>query len=231
MDGEGVAADATAENADANGNTLSDKDQMGHQGHRQLLNLGFKGQSNLSCSAISNDGGWVCASDGNQVRLYNMTYDDDMNPTVSRIRDIPDLPGAHLLRFTKDSKRLVMASTDSVIYLLSLHAEAESEASQAKLICALDFHRLGNKGSKKHAKKAGTITSVAVSSDGQWLVSGDHFNRIAVFSMDTFDVYSTNSVTHNPALVPDHPHGNRVPSTHTQTRNCYPFKRVLCVRR
>ncbi len=39
-----------------------------------------------------------------------------------------------------------------------------------------------------HSEDAGLVHALAVSGDRQWLASGDHYNRIHVFNLDTMQV-------------------------------------------
>ncbi|KAI8905491.1 WD40-repeat-containing domain protein [Gorgonomyces haynaldii] len=152
--------------------TVNDRDRLEHMHQRQILQLKVKGNTNLLCSAISADGTWIACSNRDELRLYHLLYDESMRPTVDRVRDLPGLPSAFVLKFTNDSSRLIVGGSDGVIYVVGLEDEIA-------VLSAFDFHTKGPEGKPKQ----GTILTLAVSSDDYWLVSGDHKNRIAVHSL------------------------------------------------
>ena len=154
---------------------VQDKQRLNHQKQRHLLTLYFKGDTNIVSIAISSDGQWIAASNGQELRVYRLTFDDFQTPTVTRVRG--DLPSGLQLKFTPDASRLIVGGTDAILYVLNL-------GEQVEIIATFDFHQKGTKSKRNKA----TILSLAVSNDNQWLVSGDHLNRLAVFSLDTLQV-------------------------------------------
>lgn len=106
--------------------------------------------------------------------------------------------GAHLLAFTPDNSRLVVASTDSTVVIVDI---SQWESRKFDILAKFSQHRgVGSKAAGsmdvdgEEQEVAGgdghveTIISMAVSADGQWLATGDTKNRIFVFNLDTVQV-------------------------------------------
>ncbi|KAJ3078711.1 U3 small nucleolar RNA-associated protein 4, partial [Quaeritorhiza haematococci] len=111
-----------------------------------LIDLKPKIDTNLMSAAISSDGKWIVMSDMGSIKLFKVTYPDPSQKTskhntlkVVKCRNFPpapapassigggaetDLvslpPGAHALCFTPDSRRLIVAGIDSVVYIVDL---------------------------------------------------------------------------------------------------------------
>lgn len=91
--------------------------------------------------------------------------------------------GAHHLIFSPGSDRLLIATTDSQILVVSL---SKWESGEFEVLCHFEEHRDGKNTNAR--RQIGTVTSMTVSADGQWLVTADHLNRIFVFNMDSLKV-------------------------------------------
>ncbi|KAJ3194406.1 U3 small nucleolar RNA-associated protein 4 [Irineochytrium annulatum] len=87
--------------------------------------------TNLVSAAISDDGTLVALSDLECTRLYHIASilaDADSTlskgfTTITRIRSFPSpsqIPGSHQLKFTPDSKRLILAGVDSVVRVVDV---------------------------------------------------------------------------------------------------------------
>jgi hypothetical protein len=105
--------------------------------------------------------------------------------------------GAHHLIFTPGSDRLIIATVDSRILVCSV---SKWESGDFEVLCEFKEHR--DDKSNNSSRQIGTITSMTVSADGQWLVTADHLNRINVFNMDNLKVCTSRQI--QPAL--DGPH-------------------------
>lgn len=168
------------------GQQVVDHQRLEGTHHRHLLTVNFKviwsltqGKHNIVASAISDDGKWICASDGLENRLYHLVYDEFSIPTVKRVHDLPQIAAAHQILFTRNSQTLVLGCSDSNVYLISLDSRS--------IALEYGFHRDGREPNGVWTRAG--ITSLATSFDGQWLVVGDSLNRHSVVSLDTLQVY------------------------------------------
>jgi WD40 repeat protein len=150
-------------------------------------------ENSLICSAISSNGRWICASDGSETRIYYLDYDENDKPTVTRDRSLPEDIGCQVIAFTPDSSRLILGGNDSTIYVFALNLGGIT------CLSLLEYHNRGLEGTEKWTR--GGILTLAISSDSQWLVSGDHLNRIVSYSLDTLEVHLFDAVAcHSPKL-------------------------------
>lgn len=93
--------------------------------------------------------------------------------------------------FSPGSDRLIIATVDSRILICSL---TKWESGEFEVLCEFKEH-CGGKGTNAK-RQIGTITSMTVSADGQWLVTADHLNRIHVFNMDSLKVGIATYIIH-----------------------------------
>ncbi|KAF9919581.1 U3 small nucleolar RNA-associated protein [Linnemannia zychae] len=170
-----------------------------------ILEMNFRDDRNLTSSAMSEDGHWIAVADIEEVRLFRI----DENPsrpnqlTVKKQKSFPGVrgTGAHLLAFTPDNSRLVVASTDSTVVIVDI---SQWESGKFDVLAKFAQHRgVGGKtdGSMdvdgEDEESAGgdghveTIVAMTVSADGQWLATGDTRNRIFVFNLDTVQHHAT----------------------------------------
>ncbi|KAF9100320.1 U3 small nucleolar RNA-associated protein [Mortierella sp. GBA35] len=170
-----------------------------------VLEMNFKDDRNLTASAMSEDGHWIAVADIEEVKLFRI----DENPsrfgqlTIKKQKSFPGVrgTGAHLLAFTPDNSRLVVASTDSQVVIVDI---SQWEAGKFDVLAKFSQHRgTGGKGAGsmdvdgEESETVGgdgqveTINSMAVSADGQWLATGDAKNRIFVFNLDTLQHHAT----------------------------------------
>jgi U3 small nucleolar RNA-associated protein 4 len=176
--------------------------------NKKLLALNLKNDNNIISSTISQDGSWIAVSTIEEIKLFHINYNDKSSKVeIKKVREIEKLQisGAHKLLFTPCSTKLIVAGIDSIIYVLDLsnvekkyngnnsdnemevnEAEAEEEdESQYDLILLKAFEQHTN-----GATSDCTICSLAISSDSQWLASGDTNNNIYVFNLDTLLYHS-----------------------------------------
>ncbi|KAF9433718.1 U3 small nucleolar RNA-associated protein [Entomortierella beljakovae] len=169
-----------------------------------ILEMNFKDGHNLTASALSEDGHWIAVSDIEEVRLFRI----DEHPsqpgqlTVKKQKSFPGVrgTGAHLLSFTPDSTRLVVASTDSQVVIMDI---SQWESGKFDIVRRFGQHRgTGGKDSESMdvdgenevvggKSQVETVAFMAVSADGQWLATGDLKNRIFVFNLDTLQHHAT----------------------------------------
>ncbi|KAJ3162842.1 U3 small nucleolar RNA-associated protein 4 [Geranomyces michiganensis] len=189
---------------------MRNHDKVDHHGEELVLTLKLKLATNLAAAAISEDGQWIAVSDMEAVKLFRV---EDVNGhlRVRKAREFSlsvgaSLPSAHKLCFAPDSLRLIVAGSDSKIYLVDLSRGAEGVY---EIVTTFSTHR-GDENEDHHGdamdidgevpKDSGKIVTrggremiatLAVSADGQWLASGDMFNRIHVFNLDALKHHAT----------------------------------------
>ncbi|KAJ3183700.1 U3 small nucleolar RNA-associated protein [Gaertneriomyces sp. JEL0708] len=192
---------------------LRDHEKIDYQRETLMLNIKPKCATNLSASAISEDGRWIAISDMQSVRLFRVEGRGMDQLRVRKMKSFPSptsLPAAHVLCFTPDSLRLIVAGCDSVIYVVDLsrgldnvfevikkfgvHRGDEDEdlsTASAAEIEAMDVDTAHSTGKTLLGGARETISSLTVSGDGQWLASGDLLNRIHIFNLDALHHHST----------------------------------------
>ncbi|ORX63923.1 WD40 repeat-like protein [Basidiobolus meristosporus CBS 931.73] len=168
-----------------------------------LLEIKLKDENHIIASAISEDGQWIAVSDIYNIKLFRLT-ENPSNPSVVKIQKIKSFPseavtsrlnpykGAHHILFTPDSSKLVIATTDSYIKIIDL---SEWENGSFEILRTFGQHHgdgmMTDDEAQNDDDRVGTISSLSVSADGQWLASGDLFNRIFVYNLDALQYHCT----------------------------------------
>ncbi|OUM69505.1 hypothetical protein PIROE2DRAFT_38084, partial [Piromyces sp. E2] len=168
--------------------------------NKKLLALNLKNDNNIISSTISENGAWIAVSTIEEIKLFHIKYNQKSTKVeINKVREIEKLqiPGAHKLIFTPCSTKLVVAGIDSIIYVLDLSNiekkysvnkmdsdDAEENEDQYDIILLKEFEQHTNGTTNS------TICSLAISSDSQWLASGDTNNNIYVFNLDTLLYHS-----------------------------------------
>ena len=115
-------------------------------------------------------------SDAYTTKLF---YFDTIEITVTPVESqILDGLGAHKLLITPDKKYAVIATMECVVYFYSIEKD--------EILAEFGFHAAQYEGNSDW--KAATITSMAVSSDGKWLVTGDSKKRLASYCISKLEV-------------------------------------------
>ncbi|KAI9088022.1 hypothetical protein DFS34DRAFT_641075 [Phlyctochytrium arcticum] len=207
---------------------LCDYQKVEHQREKLLATLKPKCAGSLIASAISENGEWIAVSDVESVKLFRLESSGDMPTRIRRVKNFPStpvvsetgdwvvepgtVPAAHLLAFTPDSRRLVVAGTDSIIYVVEL--SSQNEEATFEIVQTFDAH-CGDEAvvldstpdvmdvdaqeetttiaAKKNLVKGGRemIATLTISQDGQWLATGDLLNRIYLFNLDSLKLHTT----------------------------------------
>jgi len=169
--------------------------------NKKLLALNLKNDNNIISSTISENGAWIAVSTIEEIKLFYIKFNEKTSKVeIKKVREIEKLqiPGAHKLIFTPCSTKLIVAGINSIIYVLDLsnvekkysantmesEGEEEEQEDQYDIILLKEFEQHANGTSDS------TICSLAISSDSQWLASGDTNNNIYVFNLDTLLYYS-----------------------------------------
>ncbi|EEY70098.1 U3 small nucleolar RNA-associated protein, putative [Phytophthora infestans T30-4] len=132
--------------------------------HKLLLELNVGNALNLSCSAVAPNASFVACSNSKELKLFELDTEQSFQP--KKVTTLPrSVKGpARVLAFSPDSTRLVIASASYQIRVLDL-AKMESASVPSPLV------------------------SLTISSDGQWLATGDASNNIAVYNLDSMQFY------------------------------------------
>ncbi|KAG4106303.1 WD40 repeat-like protein [Neocallimastix lanati (nom. inval.)] len=169
--------------------------------NKKLLALNLKNDNNIISSTISQNGSWIAVSTIEEIKLFHIKYNEKSTKVeINKVREIEKLqiPGAHKLLFTPCSTKLIVAGINSIIYVLDLSNvekkysdnkmenddAVEEDENEYDIILLKEFEQHNNGTSDC------TICSLAISSDSQWLASGDTNNNIYVFNLDTLLYHS-----------------------------------------
>ncbi|KAJ3250685.1 U3 small nucleolar RNA-associated protein 4 [Chytriomyces hyalinus] len=165
---------------------------------RLIAEVKIKNLTNLTASAISNDGKFIAVSDLFSTRLFEIQVSPRnarVHTRVTRLKEFPspsEIPGSTSIEFTPDSKRLVLAGTDSIVRIVAI-----SDAG-FPILAQLTQHRgtVGSGNRKNASSNVGftgreLVSSLAVSEDSQWLATGDLANRIHIFNLDSMKHHVT----------------------------------------
>lgn len=154
----------------------TDEDESEKESWQKMLEMEFEVSTNLTSSALSDDGRWFVVSDSYSPKLYQLEMGSRIKPR--RVREfgeviqsaLPDraLAGAVTLCFTRDGKKLVMSTVDSHVLVIDL------SSSTPVLLRRFDPH-VGQ----------ATVLRLAASPDGQWLASHDDKGQTHVFNLDS----------------------------------------------
>ncbi|KAI8898761.1 WD40-repeat-containing domain protein [Globomyces pollinis-pini] len=169
--------------------------RLPHEPHQHILTINLKGHSNLIASDISDDGSFICTSDTNRIKMFQIETDGSPVTVGNFTHPVFDsLPGSFKVSFTPDSKKLIVVGIDAKIYVVDL--------GLCEIINQFDFY-------DNSSAKRSTINSLAISSDSSWIVVGDCQRRLVSFSLTepgvkhvlpTFS-YPHTSITFEPATT------------------------------
>ena len=135
---------------------------------RQLLQLDLKTSLPIYTSCISPNGKFIAASDTNNLFVFSFsTRGDKVN--LKRVT-IPGLPKVGVIRITFTDNQIIIATSNGSIFVGDLFSQIVTEFTK---------HCYDNHGS---------IHSLVVSEDGQWLASSDTKNHIHVYNLDVMKV-------------------------------------------
>ncbi|KAG0165311.1 U3 small nucleolar RNA-associated protein [Apophysomyces sp. BC1034] len=166
--------------------------------HQLMLDLQLKADCNITSSALSEDAQWIAVGDIENVRLFRLQASGHFN--VKKVRDFESAlnkylamhnaaAGAHHVSFTPGSEKLIIVTSESRILVVDILG---SETEKFKVLREFGHHRgLDSKGNAVKGSKVATVITLAVSSDGQWLATGDDDNQIHVFNLDSLQHHIT----------------------------------------
>ncbi|KAI8996980.1 WD40-repeat-containing domain protein [Pilobolus umbonatus] len=165
------------------------------QPHQLLLTLKLKPDCNITSSCLSEDANWIAVSDVENVRLFRVSEGDESGQLIvkkqrSFERELDEYlgeqgaaNGAHHVRFTPDSQKLIIVTTESRILIVDL---SNWENEEFEIMREFGHHRgFDSEGKNIENSTISTVVSIAVSSDGQWLGTADDKNNIHVFNLDS----------------------------------------------
>jgi U3 small nucleolar RNA-associated protein 4 len=139
--------------------------------------------TNVIASALSSDGKWVAISDAQKVKVFKISIGPNgIRIQKSRVFEALNIPhGANTLRFTHDSAKLIIASLDSILRVVSI---VDREFA---LVASLQQHCGVNEKAGK--RKRSLISQLSISSDSKWLASCDLSRRLFITDLETLVVY------------------------------------------
>ncbi|KAI7901402.1 quinon protein alcohol dehydrogenase-like superfamily [Cokeromyces recurvatus] len=162
--------------------------------HQLALELKLKPDCNITSSALSEDANWIAVADIENVRLFRVSqgsepgqlevkkqrsFDRELNNYLATQNAAP---GGHHVLFTPGSDKLIIITPESRILIVDL---TKWEEGAFEVLREFGHHRgLDSEGNSSDDQAIATVTSLCVSSDGQWLATGDDENRIHVFNLD-----------------------------------------------
>ncbi|CEG65053.1 U3 small nucleolar RNA-associated protein [Rhizopus azygosporus] len=166
------------------------------QPHQLVLELKLKADCNITSSALSENAQWIAVADVEQVRLFRVETDEETGKLEVKkqrafekelnmyLNEHGAAAGAHHVRFTPGSDKLIIVTAESRILLVDLTSWT---IEKYPVLVEFEHHRgLDSDGNSADDHAVATVTSIDISSDGQWLVTGDDNNRIHVFNLDNF---------------------------------------------
>ncbi|KAG7393125.1 U3 small nucleolar RNA-associated protein 4 [Phytophthora pseudosyringae] len=148
--------------------------------HKLLLELNVGKALNLSCSALAPNASFAACSNSKELKLFEVDAEQDFQP--KKVATLPrSVKGpARVLAFSPDSTRLVIASSSHQIRVLDL--------TKMEVLKTFDVATPAPAGANS-ANVPSPLVSLTISSDGQWLASGDASNNIAIYNLDSMQFY------------------------------------------
>ncbi|KAF4142640.1 putative WD40 repeat-like protein [Phytophthora infestans] len=148
--------------------------------HKLLLELNVGNALNLSCSAVAPNASFVACSNSKELKLFELDTEQSFQP--KKVTTLPrSVKGpARVLAFSPDSTRLVIASASYQIRVLDL--------AKMEVLKTFEVDTPATTGDKS-ASVPSPLVSLTISSDGQWLATGDASNNIAVYNLDSMQFY------------------------------------------
>ncbi|KAJ1547778.1 U3 small nucleolar RNA-associated protein 4 [Nowakowskiella sp. JEL0078] len=166
------------------------------QPHKFLIEINLEVLTNLTASAISENGKWIAVSDLYSIKFFRISKKGIDKPySIKKMKSFPlpnIVPPAHCLQFSPDSKRLIVAGTDLSITIIDIIDEPiislkDFNEPSFQVVKKLWEHAGGDPESK-NTGVGDLILTMTLSADGQWLATGDIKNKIYIFNMDTLKV-------------------------------------------
>jgi U3 small nucleolar RNA-associated protein 4 len=133
-----------------------------------LLEMQMNDSFNISCSALSLNSQYVACSTPNELKLFSLDVSNGFQPRKLKLPPNALAPCRALL-FSPDSTRLIVAVDTHEIKVFDL-----KKMEVLKVFKSENSH---------------PILNLAVSSDGQWLGSGDANNNISIYNLDSMQFF------------------------------------------
>uniref|UniRef100_A0AAV1UZD9 U3 small nucleolar RNA-associated protein 4 n=1 Tax=Peronospora matthiolae TaxID=2874970 RepID=A0AAV1UZD9_9STRA len=151
------------------------------QKHKLLLRLNVSDVLNLSCSAMASSAKFVACSNSKEMKLFELDAGHGFQP--KKITTLPCLATepARVLAFSPDSTRLVIASSSHQIRVLDL--------TKMQILKTFQATTSINSAGDESSDVSSALVSLTISSDGQWLATGDASNNISVYNLDSMQFY------------------------------------------
>ncbi|KAH9937471.1 WD40-repeat-containing domain protein [Fomitopsis serialis] len=171
-------------------------------GFERILDMDLNVHTNHVASAISDDGRWIAVSDWYETKLFELKQESNGDLTPRRIRDfsailhsqLPDKTpsaGASSLIFSPDSSKLVVATAMSSYVVVFDLGEDRQQGPAEDASPAPDDESSAIEDGLPQSNAIPTVTRMATSPDGQWLVTTDTHGRTFVFNLDSVTYHTT----------------------------------------
>ncbi|KAG2764961.1 hypothetical protein PC129_g6045 [Phytophthora cactorum] len=148
--------------------------------HKLLLELNVGKALNLSCSALAPNASFVACSNSKELKLFELDTAQDFQPKKVSTLPLSVKGPARVLAFSPDSTRLVIASSSHQIRVLDL--------AKMEVLKTFEVDTPAPTG-EETASVPSPLVSLTISSDGQWLATGDASNNIAIYNLDSMQFY------------------------------------------
>ncbi|GMF28150.1 unnamed protein product [Phytophthora lilii] len=149
------------------------------QKHKLLLTLHVGKMLNLSCSALAPSANFVACSNSKELKLFQLDVAQDFQPKKVNLPRSVTGP-ARVLAFSPDSTRLVIASSSHQIRVLDL--------TKMEVLKTFEVATPAPIGEESTSVQS-PLVSLTISSDGQWLATGDASNNLAIYNLDSMQFY------------------------------------------
>ncbi|KAI8812714.1 quinon protein alcohol dehydrogenase-like superfamily [Cladochytrium replicatum] len=166
--------------------------------HRLWFEIAPTVASHLTASGISDNGKWVALADLESVKLFKIDTTSG-KPRVRKVKPegyatplLPEGVGATTILFTPNSGRMIVAGCDATVVVADLREDSVDVVKRFRFHCGdEDNEDDGVKSAFRGRKRWEPVCTLAVSSDGQWLASGDKANRIYIYNLDALKLHAT----------------------------------------
>ncbi|OWZ19797.1 U3 small nucleolar RNA-associated protein [Phytophthora megakarya] len=150
------------------------------QKRKLLLELNVGKALNLSCSALAPNASFLACSNSEELKLFELDGEQDFQP--KKVTTLPRNVArpARVLAFSPDSTRLVIASSSHQIRVLDLTKMEVLKTFKVVTVASTD---------EDSDNVPSPLVSLSISSDGQWLATGDASNNIAIYNLDSMQFY------------------------------------------
>ncbi|CAO3621408.1 unnamed protein product [Cunninghamella echinulata] len=184
-----------------------------YEPHEFLVELNLKDDCYITSASLSENAQWIATCDVENIRLFKLiqSKDDEEDELMEESGDEEEVNreekqvwavkkmrgldlalasyfskhniamGGHHVIFTPSSDKLVVVTVEMKIIVIDL---SHWEQDEFEIVKTFDQHQ-------NPSGEPNTVINIAVSPDGQWLVTGDDKNQTFVFNLDSLKLHYT----------------------------------------